>query len=65
MLTQSGASSSGKPSSAVTTALAWISGPGMRPLPVVEVGCRSCSDGRVAPTTTTLPLTAESGKSPL
>ena len=60
MSSQRGASLSGKPSSAVTTALAWISGPGIRPLPVVEVGCRSCSDGAVAPTTTTLPATAES-----
>ena len=64
MSTQPGASRSGKPSSAVGIALAWISGPGHRPLVVVDVARRSCSDGAVAPTTTILPRTSAGSNLP-
>ncbi len=57
-LTHHGTSRSGKPSSAVRIDWAWISGPGISTLRVVEVLCWSCSDVAVPPTTTTLPRTA-------
>src|SRR5438132_10662395 len=49
---------SGKRSSTVWIAFAWISGPDICSLPDVDVECTSCSDGATTPTTTIFPRTA-------
>ncbi len=53
---------SGKPASAVEMAFAWISGPDMTA--PVGVAWMSCSDGAVAPMTTTLSLKTLGGTLP-
>ena len=62
--TQSGASFSGKSLRIVWIAAAWSSGPGVRPLPDVEVAERSCRLGATAPTMTTLPSKVPRGNAP-
>ena len=49
-----GAGWSGRPRRTVSIAFAWISAPDISPLPVVDVGCTSWSDGAEGPTTTIL-----------
>ena len=62
--THHGTSCNGNPSSAVTIELAWISGPGIRKLRVVDVLCWSCKEVWVAPITTAFPRTAAGSKVP-
>ena len=57
-------SCSGKPRARSSIAAASISGPDMKRLPLVEVGCRSWAAAAVAPTTTILPRTAAGSKRP-
>jgi hypothetical protein len=61
----SGVDWSGKSSSAVAIALALISGPDIRSVPLVAVLARSLSVGSEAPITTTLPLKNPGGTWPL
>ena len=53
------ASPSGRPWSVVQIALAQISAPEMRLLPLVGVAYTSCRDGSVTPTTTIRPRRAD------
>ena len=61
---QSGASFSGKPTRIVWIAAAWSSGPGVSPLPDVDVADRSCRLGASRRRSTTLSLNVPRGNLP-